>query len=153
MIKIILLLLQEKLPEIKSNEGNKMPTENLNVSTINGSNNNNSASPRKSPSKAPLGNIGVDAIKVEKAQPAIDGNNNKNITNNNDGTKKPEDINDGSNDDDDDSVFLKDETSTKHKSNVSSVKSSNVKTLTALTASTQNLVSRELNVQSETVVR
>lgn len=137
----VFLFFQEKQPEIKNNDGNKMLMENLNVSG-----NNSSASPQKSPSKAPLEN--AETLKVEKAQPANETNNNKNITNVDDDKKKPEEVNDGSNDDDDDSVFLKNETT---KTDASSVKSSKTKTSSAVAA--QNLTSRESNVQSETVVR
>lgn len=122
-----------------------MPLENLNVS----GNNSSGASPQKSPSKALLEN--TETLKVEKAQPANEPNNNKNITNVDDDKKKAEEVNDGSNDDDDDSVFLKNETTAQHKTDASSVKSSNAKTTTAF--ATQNLTSRESNVQSETVVR
>lgn len=121
-----------------------MPIENLNVSG-----NKSSASPQKSPSKAPLENS--ETLKVEKAQPANEANNNKNITNVDDDKKKPEEVNDGSNDDDDDSVFLKNETTAQHKTDASSVKLSNAKTSSA--AAQKHLASRESNVQSETVVR
>lgn len=142
-------LLQEKQPEIKNNDGNKMPTEHLTVSSVN----NNITSPRKSPSKAPDVNIGGETL---KAQPANGENNNKNITIVNDDKKKPEEGNDGSNDDDDDSVFLKTETTTKHKADALSVKSNNAKasnTTVAQASATQNPISCESNVQSETVVR
>lgn len=114
--------------------------------------NSNITSPRKSPSKALAASIVGATL---KAQPASGKNNNKalqNITHINDDKKKPEEANDGSNDDDDDSVFLKTEASEKH----SSSKSSNAKTLSGTVgqvSATQNLISRESNVQSETVSR
>lgn len=145
--------LQEKQPEIKNNDGNKKPTENLTVSSVN----NNITSPRKSPSKAPAVNIVGETL---KALPVNGENNNKNITHINDAKKKPEEANDGSNDDDDDSVFLKTEAeaTTKHKNNAPTTKSSNAKTLNATVSqekvsATQNPISRESNVQTETVVR
>lgn len=115
--------------------------------------NNNNTSAQKSPLKAPTVNIAADAL---KAQPANVENNNKNITHANDDKKKPEVVNDGSNDDDDDdSVFLKTVTSAKHKNDASSVKSSNAKTLNVgnQVSATQNPISLDSNVQSETVAR
>jgi hypothetical protein len=115
--------------------------------------NNNITSPQKSPSKAPDVSIVGETL---KAQPVNGENNNKNITHVNDDKKKQDDANDGSNDDDDDSVFLKTETTAKHKSDASSLKSSSVKTSNAVVSqvsATQNPISRESNVHSETVAR